>query len=152
MCHKLPFPLLPRVFPELVVTAKTGPFSFIVVQIPVNINSLQEAFYSSGRNLKEGDTDVKRKSPVIGYVAVSLNCSFHKYIADLTRCRVYTSVERCRIGEDQSIEWTVAAASNAKGFVPMWTQKLGVPGALVKDVGLLIKWISQRRKSLSADN
>lgn len=72
MCHKLPFPLSPRVFPVLVVTAKTDPLSFIVVQIPVNVNSLQEAFYSSGRNIKEGDSEVKRKRPVIGYVALSL--------------------------------------------------------------------------------
>lgn len=72
MCHNLPFPLSPRVFPLLVVTAKTGPLSFLVVQIPVNLNSLQEAFYSSGRNSKEGDTEVKRKRIVMGYVAVSL--------------------------------------------------------------------------------
>lgn len=128
MCHKLPFPLSPRVFPELVVTARTGPLSFIIVQIPVNINSLQEAFYSSGRNLKEGDTELKRKRPVMG---------------------AYTSIERCRIVEDQSIEWTVATASDAKGSVPMWTQKLGIPGVLVKDVGLLIKWISQRQRPLT---
>lgn len=83
MCHKLPFPLSPRVFPELVVTAKTGPLSFIIAQIPVNINSLQEAFYSSGRNLKEGDTELKRKRPVIGYVAISLIRVPHTYITEL---------------------------------------------------------------------
>jgi len=28
-----------------------------------------------------------------------------------------------------------------------WAQKLGVPGAVVKDVGLFIDWIAKRRKS-----
>lgn len=147
MCHNLPFPLSPRVFPLLVVTAKTGPLSFLVVQIPVNIKSLQEAFYSSGRNLKEGDTEVKRKRIVVGYVAVSLICVSR--LTGLFQCRVYTSVEHCRIVEDQSIEWTMATASDAKVLVPKWAQKLGTLAAMVKDVGLLIKWISQRRGSLS---
>ncbi|MCJ1464693.1 hypothetical protein MMC07_003306 [Pseudocyphellaria aurata] len=129
ICHRLPFPLSPRAFPELVVTAKTGPLSFIVVQIPVNISSLPEAFYSNARNSKEGDTEIKRKRPVLG---------------------AYISIERCRIAGDQSIELTMATASDAKGSLPMWTQKLGVPGAIVKDVGFLIKWISQRRRHLSA--
>lgn len=71
MCHKLPFPLLPRVFPELVVTANTGPFSFVVVQIPVNISSLPYAFYVRGRNITEADSEIKRKKAVIGYVGLS---------------------------------------------------------------------------------
>lgn len=66
MCHKLPFPLLPRVFPVLLVTAKTGQHAFVVVQMPVNIKSLPEAFYSNGRNGREGDSLLKRKAPVLG--------------------------------------------------------------------------------------
>lgn len=68
MCHKLPFPLSTRVFPVLVITAKTGTHDFIVVQIPVNVESLPEAFYSNGRNLKEGDSSLKRKKPILGFV------------------------------------------------------------------------------------
>lgn len=71
-------------------------------------------------------------------------------IVDLIKCRAYTSIECCRIAEDESIQLTMATASDAKGSLPMWTQKLGVPGAIVKDVGFLIKWISQRRRPLSA--
>ena len=66
MCHQLPFPLWPRVFPVLVITAKTGRFEFIVVQMAVDIHSLPEAFYSNGRNIQEGDSAVKRKKPVSG--------------------------------------------------------------------------------------
>lgn len=66
MCHKLPWPLSPRVFPVLVVTAKTDKSSFIVVQIPVSIESLPDSFYSNGRNIREGDSVVKQKKPVLG--------------------------------------------------------------------------------------
>lgn len=54
MYHKLPAPLSPRIFPELVVTAKTGSSSFIVVQIPVNIQSVERPVYRDRRNLNEG--------------------------------------------------------------------------------------------------
>ncbi len=56
-----------RVFPVLVVTAKRGKHSFVVVQIPVDISDLREAMYSNGRNLREGDSKVKRKKPILGY-------------------------------------------------------------------------------------
>ena len=60
-----------RVFPVLVVTAKRGQHSFVVVQIPVDISSLTVAMYSNGRNLHEGDSKVKRKKPVLGYKCYS---------------------------------------------------------------------------------
>ena len=66
MAHKLPFPCSPRVFPVLVVTAKTGSSSFIVIQIPVDIRSLGTAFYSNGRNMREGQEKLKQKKPVLG--------------------------------------------------------------------------------------
>ncbi len=56
----------PRVFPVLVVTAKTDRFSFIVVQIPVSVESLPDAFYSNGRNVREGDSALTRKKSVLG--------------------------------------------------------------------------------------
>ena len=43
----------------------------------------------------------------------------------------------------------MATASDAKGYLPMWTQKLGVPGAVVKDVGLFMKWTADNRASKS---
>lgn len=48
---------------------------------------------------------------------------------------------------DLNIEWIMATASDAKGWLPMWAQKLGVPGAIVKDVGLFVKWVLGRRSS-----
>ncbi|KAL8768101.1 MAG: hypothetical protein Q9209_005564 [Squamulea sp. 1 TL-2023] len=68
ICHKLPFPLSPRVFSVPLITAKTGSENFIVVQLPVEIGSVQEAFYSNGRNLEEGSSALKRMRPIRGFV------------------------------------------------------------------------------------
>ena len=68
MCHKLPFPLTTRTFPVLVAAAKTGPTESVIVHVPIDIRKLPEAFYSNGRNIREGDSEVKRKKPVLGYV------------------------------------------------------------------------------------
>ena len=125
MCHMLPIPLQPRVFAVLVAHAKTGPDSFVVVQIPIDIKSVPAAFYSNGRNVKEGTSPEKRKEPVIG---------------------IYTSIERCKLLETGEVEWLMATASDARGVLPMWMQKLGTPPALVKDVGLFMKWIEGKRK------
>lgn len=75
MCHQLPAILLNRVFPVLVLTAKTGQHDFIVVQVPVNIEKVSSAMYSNGRNLTEGDSDIKRKEPVFGYVRTLFICN-----------------------------------------------------------------------------
>ncbi|KAL8781148.1 MAG: hypothetical protein Q9213_006148 [Squamulea squamosa] len=93
----------------LVITAKTGSEEFIVVQLPVEIGSVQGAFYSNGRNLKEGSSALKRKKPIRG---------------------IYTSIER-----------------DAKGWLPMWAQKMAVPGAIAKDVDFVMKWIREKRKA-----
>lgn len=66
MCHKLPFPLAPRVFSVLVVHAMTGPAGFVVVQVPINLKALSVSFYSNGVNARQGDSAVKRKKPVFG--------------------------------------------------------------------------------------
>ncbi len=49
------------------------------------------------------------------------------------------------IAAKKEITWTMATASDAKGWLPMWMQKLGVPGAVIKDVGLVMKWLQERR-------
>lgn len=67
MCHQLPFPLSPRTFPVLVVTAK-GPrrHSFIIVHIPLDISNLTAAYYSNGRNISEGKKRINRREVVLG--------------------------------------------------------------------------------------
>jgi len=66
MCHKLPFPLAPRVFPVLVVHALTGQDGFVVVQVPISLKALSVSYYSNRVNEKQGDSVVKRKKPVFG--------------------------------------------------------------------------------------
>lgn len=132
MAHHIPPPLNNRVFPVLVVTAlytATSP-SFIVVQIPVDIAKVPHALYSNGRHKKNGDTDKKKKDVTLG---------------------AYVSIERVELLADgPEIRWQMATASDAKGNVPMWAQKMGVPGAIVKDVGLFMDWTMQKRQVKAA--
>ena len=59
---------------------------------------------------------------------------------------MYVSVERgVLVDEGRKTRWEMATASDAGGKLPMWAQKLGTPGAVVKDVGLVVKWIGERR-------
>jgi len=68
----------------------------------------------------------------------------------VTYRRVYTSIERCKIMPSGDVEWIMATASDAKGNLPMAVQKLGVPGAIVNDVGFFMKWIAEKRASAAA--
>ncbi|KAI9664993.1 MAG: hypothetical protein M1821_006441 [Bathelium mastoideum] len=136
MCHHIPPPLSNRVFSVLVITARTpNPAStslpaFIDVQVPVDITGLSEAMYSNGRHKTAGDTAQKKKAVTIGQ---------------------YTSVERVKVTEKsegkQEVVWEMATASDARGSLPMALQKMGVPGAVVKDVGFFLSWTAGRRKS-----
>jgi hypothetical protein len=120
MCHAIPPPLQPRCFPVLVCTAATSETSFLAVTVPVDLESIAASFYSSGRNTTEGSDSQHRKKPVMG---------------------IYSAVETAYIDPDGQIDWTMATASDAKGILPMFAQKLGLPGAIVKDVGFFLDWI-----------
>jgi len=58
----------------------------------------------------------------------------------------YVSVERVHQDGDE-IVWVMATASDAKGALPMTIQKLGITGAIVKDVGLFLGWVDKQRLS-----
>lgn len=122
ICHIIPGPLSPRCFPVLVATASVDDNSFVVVTVPVNLGSgVEEAYYTADRNVKDGATSQQRKQVVAG---------------------VYAAVELVsRNPERNEIEWIMATASDAKGNLPAWIQKFGVPGQIVKDVGYFLKWI-----------
>ncbi|EME48638.1 hypothetical protein DOTSEDRAFT_67621 [Dothistroma septosporum NZE10] len=60
---------------------------------------------------------------------------------------MYCSIERGELIEaGTKTRWQMATASDAGGNLPMFLQKLGVPGAVVKDVGLVIDWCEKRRQ------
>jgi len=81
--------------------------------------------YSTGRNRTDGNSAQNRDKVTIGE---------------------YVSVERVKVLENRDILWEMATASDAKGHLPMMLQKMGVPGAVVKDVGYFMKWTSERRR------
>jgi hypothetical protein len=130
MCHATPPPTSARCFPVLVATASLGPDEFVAVTVPVTLGaSVSAAFYSSGRHAKEGKTPQQRKPVVLGIYAA-----------------VETVKRRPREGaetgvEGKEVEWIMATASDAKGNLPMWLQKMSVPGLLPKDVSYFMKWI-----------
>ncbi|MCJ1397088.1 hypothetical protein MMC11_000280 [Xylographa trunciseda] len=127
MCHALPFPLRPRVFSVAVATARTRapgqPDGLVIVQVPVDMAALPQARYSAGRNVG-AEAGVQGKRCVRGR---------------------YVSVERARRDVEGQVEWVMGTASDAGGWLPMWAQKMGVPGAVVKDVGLFVRWVGGRR-------
>lgn len=128
MRHKVPAPLNNRVFPVLVVTGKKA------------ATPAGEGGAAPGR---PGDSFTVVQIPV---ATQSLpNAKYHN--APKITGGLYCSIERCEVVEDgQKVRWSMATASDAKGILPMWAQKMGVPGAVVKDVGLFILWVSEGRQ------
>ncbi|KAF2098549.1 hypothetical protein NA57DRAFT_56209 [Rhizodiscina lignyota] len=127
MAHKIPV-LSNRVFPELIIAAKYKPHTphhsaFVFVQIPLNLETSPDAFYSNGSNKTKGE-GLQKKDVVLGR---------------------YVSMERCIERADGKISWEMATASDAAGALPMPLQKFGVPAAVVKDVGLFLSWTAKRR-------
>lgn len=49
-------------------------------------------------------------------------------------------LERDESGREM-VDWTMGTASDTRGNLPMAVQKLGLPGAVVKDVGFFLRWI-----------
>lgn len=154
MCHALPGVLAPRCFDVLVVGGKVLPEQaaegggsssvrqsndsvkrwdkgekqkFVVVTVPVQLGmGVKKAFYANSRNLKEGK----------GQQA-------HEVVQGL-----YAAVEMCTLrakeggGKDEEeVEWIMSTASDAEGNLPMWVQRLSIPGVLPKDVSFFMKWI-----------
>ncbi|RVX73855.1 hypothetical protein B0A52_02745 [Exophiala mesophila] len=122
MSRSIPGPLSPRAFSVLVGTASVDEDMFIAVTVPVSLNaSIDNALYSVGRNIQDGETAQQRKEVVMG---------------------VYAAVETVRRNPvKQEIEWIMATASDARGNLPMWLQRVSLPSQLVKDVGNFLKWI-----------
>lgn len=150
------------------MTASVSPDEFIAVTLPVDITHFEKAFYSNGRNQREGTDHQSRKSVTLGtYVAVERVC---KYVEEHEHPHAHAHAhaqgtdgsdpaaaaaaggsaskgsekpvhERKPGDSGEQIEWVMATASRAKGNIPMAMQRMGVPGAIAKDVGLFLKWI-----------
>lgn len=127
MAHKIPPPLNNRVFSVAVATAKSSDASrFLVVQVPVDIRLIDKALYANGRNKRDGDEAIKRKEVHLGQ---------------------YVSIERCEVVDGGAkVQWQMGTSSDAGGVLPMFVQKMAVPGAIVKDVSLFMEWIEKKRR------
>ena len=64
---------------------------------------------------------------------------------------IYASIERVRVLSSGEVEWIMATASDAKGALPQWVQKMAVPGAVAKDVDMFLGWIPKRRSEHQLD-
>lgn len=128
MCHELPV-VVNRVFATLVLTAKyVQGQGFIVVQIPLDLQGVDAAIYSSHKNSthKDSDTAQKKKKVVVGQ---------------------YVSVERCTYNEaDQMVSWNMATAADAKGNIPLWLQKPTMPGKIALDVGFFAAFVEKQKR------
>lgn len=127
MAHSIQFPLGPRVFSTLVLTARDSPSTFLTVQVPVDLSSVTTAKYSNGSNRESGKTAQEKKKAVIGR---------------------YASVERVRKvdGENSSeVQWDMATASDAAGNLPMVMQKMAMTGVIAKDVEYVMDWAAAKR-------
>ncbi|KAF2768792.1 hypothetical protein EJ03DRAFT_111498 [Teratosphaeria nubilosa] len=117
MRHKIPPPLSPRVFSVLVITARS------------TASTSPPSFF-------------------VVQIPVDLTgVSGAKYWGDKKVVQgMYCSIERAELVEEgQKVRWQMATASDAKGVLPMVVQKMAVPGAVVKDVGLVVGWVGRKR-------
>jgi len=129
MAHAVQFPLDPRVFATLVLTARDSPSSFLTVQVPLDLSKVSTAKYSNGSNITSGKTAQEKKKAVFGR---------------------YTSVERvCKIdteGSPSAVQWDMATASDAAGNLPMAVQKVALGSLIAKDVEYVMEWAVKRRE------
>ncbi|KAH7163203.1 hypothetical protein B0J13DRAFT_538063 [Dactylonectria estremocensis] len=58
----------------------------------------------------------------------------------------YTSIELVRETASGKIEWIMGTASNAGGVLPVWIQRMSVPGQIAKDVDMFLYWIGTERE------
>jgi len=78
-----------------------------------------------------------------GMPGTAYNSNQHRKLQD----GMYCSIERAEVLDGKAkVKWQMATASDARGILPMWVQKMGVGPAVVKDVGLFISWTAKRRK------
>lgn len=129
--HKIGFPLKDRVFtfltiagaPEIPTEADDGR-CFYVLTVPIIPPP------SATSRDKEGDG-----ASVFHFPAGAKDVVHGAYVA----------VEYVRERKEGGIEWVMATASDARGTVPKKVQALAVPGKVVKDVELVLKFLERRR-------
>lgn len=133
----MPAPLKPRAFTILTLTgvpdppssdasaSASGQHPFVTLTLPLDLRSSAAAAGGAGKIPTSKYSD----SAAVVHGA-------------------YVSVERVYFSEtgNGEIVWDMVTASDARGNLPLAVQKLGISGAIVKDVGLFMAWVEKRRK------
>lgn len=145
MHHTMPFPLCDRFFSVLVVSfAKREVEGLLAesidMQIPINWTTLPEKVQERSHVVRRGRKLMYRdeKKELVEGIYVSLEKLMKK---DATEDQ----------GSKPRTTWFMMTASNARGRLPLWVQRKGVPGAIAKDVPLAIEHIVRVRAQSSHD-
>ena len=125
MKHQLPAPLKPRVFTILTMSGipQSSDSEFLIATLPL-------ALSTKGSDAQVPSSKYANSSAVVhgAYVAVE-----------------HVSMKPATDGSAGRVVWMMATASDAKGVLPMAIQKMGIPPAITKDVGLMLSYASEKR-------
>lgn len=115
--HKMPAPLKPRVFPVLQATTSV---------ISAGVRRFMVVQISAGDASEAAKAEeTKRGRRVLGG---------------------YTSIEQVKDVGNRECEWVMGTASDARGVVPLWAQRLAMPKEVAKDVDMFLSWIAKERR------
>ncbi|KAK7207919.1 hypothetical protein BZA70DRAFT_272505 [Myxozyma melibiosi] len=57
---------------------------------------------------------------------------------------VYSFVHKVRKLDDDKIEWLMAQTSDMRGNLPRWVQNYSIPGVLLGDIPVILKWMEDQ--------
>jgi hypothetical protein len=143
--HSLPWPFNDRVFTVLVLTARQiGKEQFYIIEVPVKPglplqSSERKSHFVERCGISRYDSqhptgDQKRKQGK--RLVHGVYCSVNR-VTEVEHLPYY----RIQPGDSKPVRWQMATASDAKGLIPMWIQKIEVPKKIAKDVPYFLDWI-----------
>jgi hypothetical protein len=151
MHHKMPgVGLNDRVFTVLLLSftnkASSSPEA-IDVQLPLNLSTFPTPILSRSHS-HASITSTSAPDKKLVYQNDDVNATSEQKSRngrEVVEGR-YVSWERIRKVDEVKTEWVMRTGSDAGGVLPVWMQKLGVPGAIAKDVPLAVKFAVEREE------
>jgi hypothetical protein len=147
MHHKMPgIGLNDRVFTILLLSFinKSSPVpESIDLQIPIELSSFPPSVLSRSRTHA---SLVSTSNAKLEYLNQHVNATSEQKSRngkDVVE-GMYVSWERIRKVDGSKTEWVMRTASDAGGVLPGWVQRLGVPGAIAKDVPLAVRFAVEK--------
>lgn len=137
MRHEMPFPLKARAFTVLLASGIPPPPESILLASSIPPPSTT-SIPSPGREF------ILATVPLEPLPKGTQGSKFGVGVTGVVH-GAYVAIERV-FEEGGEIVWDMATASDAKGSLPLGMQKLGVAGAVTKDVGLFMRWVGEKRE------